>query len=182
HAVDPGAGVVRAGVGDDPLVGLPHRLRGVQPDRHAAGVGLVQDVGGDDLGGHGQAELDGGGDGLVGGGRQRLAGDRDAVGRGEGPALGGGGRGAVRGAGPVQDRAGRVPIVAGCAGGGGGVLGGGHRSDHSVRCEVGELVVGQAQLAAVDLGVVLAQQGGAAHVGGGFGEPDRQADGGVGAA
>src|SRR5690606_9058265 len=132
--------------------------------------------------GHGQAELDGGGDGLVGGGRQRLAGDRDAVGLGEGPALGGGERGAVLGAGPVQDRADRVPIVAGCAGGGGGVLGGGHRSDHSVRCEVGELVVGQAQLAAVDLGVVLAQQGGAAHVGGGFGEPDRQADGGVGAA
>lgn len=113
HALDGGVGVVGAGVADDALVGGLDLLGGGQPHLNAAGLGLVQDVGGDDLGDDRQPQLHGQRDRFVGAGGQRLAGDRDSVGLGEDLALGRGQRAAVLGARPVQHRPYGVAVVAG---------------------------------------------------------------------
>ncbi|CAM5672982.1 hypothetical protein SVIOM342S_01362 [Streptomyces violaceorubidus] len=49
HALDPRGGVVRARVVDDPAERRAHVRRALHSDDHTAGVGLVEDVRGDDL-------------------------------------------------------------------------------------------------------------------------------------
>ena len=54
-AVDLGVGLVLLGVGEDGVVGLGRLVGALDADEHAAGLGLVQDVGRDDLHHHRKA-------------------------------------------------------------------------------------------------------------------------------
>ncbi|MGC0373608.1 hypothetical protein RKD28_001124 [Streptomyces sp. SAI-229] len=105
HALDPGAGGVRAGVLDDPAERRPYVRGALHTDDHTAGVGLVQDVRRHDLHHHGPAEPRRARHGLVDVRRHLLTGYGDPVRVGDHLALGRGERTAPLGAHGVEQRA-----------------------------------------------------------------------------
>lgn len=79
-AVDVGVGLVVLAVLEDGVVGSADALLVLDVDLDAAGIGLVEDLRGDDLHDDREADLLGDGDSLVGGLGQLDLGDRDVVG------------------------------------------------------------------------------------------------------
>ena len=79
HAFDLGVGLVLLGVGENGVVGLRDLLCRLEADEHAAGFGLMQNVGGDDLQHHRETHAGGELRGRLGRVRDAFLRDRNAV-------------------------------------------------------------------------------------------------------
>ena len=80
HAFDLGVGLVLLGAGENGVVGLRDLLGRLEAHEHAAGLGLMQNVGGDDLQHHREAHAGGELRGRLGRVRDAFLRDRNAVG------------------------------------------------------------------------------------------------------